>query len=271
MLHRLGEIARARPLIGYFAVGGLLFALSTLVLPYGREAVIIDARTADAVLELGADRLGRDLTPEEQDATLQRHIEEEILVREAHRRGLHLQHSGARQRLLRRMRLELSQGLPEPSRPQLRAYFRTNAARYESGESLTLAHIFFEAGSSQIPPPGDVMDALEAGTDFRTLGDRFWLGPVLQRVPEDRLAGALGPDFAARVFDLEQGVWAGPIESARGTHYVLVEERHASVVAEFEQVEPTVRMEWTTEKRNEIMGHRMERIRERYEISVEGR
>ena len=130
---RIRGIVSAYPLTAFLAAGGVLYLLSTIVVRYGGETIVIDTRLANGIVNSAADRLGRDLTPDERSEALARHLDEEILVREAHRRGLHLESPGARSRLLRRMRVELSQGLPEPTRAQLRAYYRTNAARYGAG------------------------------------------------------------------------------------------------------------------------------------------
>jgi hypothetical protein len=124
MLQRLRQFSQARPLLSFVLAGGVLFLLSSAVFEYGRETIVIDAPTVSGMLEARADRLGRDLTPEEEDEALQAYIDEEILLREAYRRGIHLTNARARYRLLRRMRLELGAGIPEPSRAQLRAYYR---------------------------------------------------------------------------------------------------------------------------------------------------
>ena len=269
MLQRLRELAYATPLSGFLVLGGLLYALAMTFLPLGRERFVIDVRTIDGVLESRADRVGRDLTAEERDAAVQDHIDEEILLREAHRRGIHLRHSPSRSRLIRRMRLELTRGLPTPSRAQLRAYYRTNAARYQTGESVTFTHAFFSSDSPARPDTDDVLRALNAGADGTTIGERFWLGHVLERVDRDRLAVGLGDDFASSVFALPPERWSGPIESSRGVHFVMVLERHAPRVVEFDIVEPTVMADWMVDKRDDVTDRRMGRIRDRYRVRVD--
>lgn len=251
--------------------GVVLFALARPLLPLPGEPIVVEARTLDDILEREADGLGRDLTPDERDARIQRHVDEEILLREAYRRGLHQASAPVRARLLRRMRLALSEGIPQPSRSQLRAYFNTNSARYRTPESVTFAHVFYERGASTLPEdPGAPVHALARGDDFSALGDAFWLGPVLGPIAQERLAATLGPEFAEAVFRLPVGEWRGPMESSRGTHYVAVVERHEPTIPPFESVEALVEQEWLTERRADLVERRLSRMRARYRIEYEG-
>ena len=135
---RLSHILRhTLPLLGPLLAGSALFLALGPLLPSSRELIEVDARTIEALVEERADRLGRELIPSERDATVRAHVDQEILVREAYRQGFHLRDPGVRARLLRRMRLALSEGTPEPSRSQLRAYFSSNSARYTRSANLS--------------------------------------------------------------------------------------------------------------------------------------
>lgn len=253
-------------------LGGGLYAALYPFLPLNRDLIQVNARTVQTLVEQREDMLARELAPEEWDRVIQEHVDEEILVHEAYRRGLHMQEGNARARLLRRMRLALSEGIPQPSRSQLRAYYATNSARYQTGESVSFAHVFWARGSDNLPTdPAAPLDALVAGADFTTMGERFWLGPILEQVPGDRLAAALGSEFAEHVFDLDPDIWAGPIESSQGTHYVRVLERHPPSIPDFEIVEERVAFDWLNEKRSDLMDRRMSRMYSGYRIEVEGR
>ncbi len=111
-------------------LGGFLFALITLLLPPPRGKIVVDARTVQSVVERRADLLGRDLSPEERAEAIQDHIDEEILVREAYRRGLDRSSGSVRARLLRRMRLAINTEVLPPTPAQVRAFYSANADRY---------------------------------------------------------------------------------------------------------------------------------------------
>ena len=271
MLDRLTQLWTRAPVFGSLALGWILFLLGTLVLPGSRERVVIDARTVQTVLERRADRLGRELSSEEREAAMQAYVDEELLVREAYRRGLHLTNGSVRRRLLGKMRLGMNAEVPQPTFAQLRAYFNANNERYQIPEAVTLAHVFYAPGQPEAPDRPSPLEAMAAGADFETLGDRFWLGPVLARITRGRLAGALGVEFAEETFAVTPGIWAGPLESSRGTHYVYVVERHQPSLPELETVEDYVRLDWLNERRAEVAERKLERMMARYRVDVEGR
>ena len=119
-----------QPFLACLAVGATAWVVSALVLPAPRERIVVDARTVQSVVERRADFLGRDLTPEERDEAIEARIDEEILLREAYRRGLHLSNGRVRARLLRRMRQAINTEVLPPTPAQVRAYYSANRARY---------------------------------------------------------------------------------------------------------------------------------------------
>ena len=120
---------RREPLLSFAATGGVLFFILAPNLPWGRETIRIDARTAAAIVERRANLEGRELSEEERDRAIEDYVREEILVREAYRNGWHLQNGRVRQRLLLAMRTALSEDVPAASTAELRAYYQANADR----------------------------------------------------------------------------------------------------------------------------------------------
>ena len=218
MLDRLKNLWTQGPVLCSLALGGALFLLFAWILPEPKEPVVIDVRTVQSVLKRRADRLGRELSPEDREEAIQDYVDEELLVREAYRRAFHLTNGSVRRRLLGKMRLGMNAEVPQPTFAQLRAYFNANSDRYQIPEAVTLAHVFFERGRPEPIDEPALLEALRTGVDFSTLGDRFWLGPVLARITQERLASNLGVEFADAVFGLAPGAWVGPLESSRGTH-----------------------------------------------------
>ncbi len=258
---------RREPFLSFSIVGGLAFLVLSPHLASNKEIIVIDARTRDSVIERRTNLEGRELTSEERDQAIADYLRDEMLVREAHRNGWHLENGRVRQRLVLAMRTALNEDVPEPSLAQLRAFFRATADRYRVPPSVTMAHVFFEVDSSH--DPQRVLASLREGRDFRDMGDPFWLGAKFLRMTETRLAGALGESFAASVFALSPGSWSGPIASNRGLHYVRVETRHDPELPPFEVAEPHVRLDWDNTRRAEIYERKMERMREDYVIHVE--
>ncbi len=267
MVKRLNTLWTDRPLGGFLLIGGLLFGLRVLLLPGPREEIVIDARTADRVVEARADLYARDLTGDEREDAIRDHADEEILLREAHRRGLHLTSGQARARLVRKMRTGLNAEVPAPTFSQLRAYYAANSERYRVPESATVVHVFYAADrlvGGSTPSP---LDSLAAGRDFRSLGDRFWLGPVVSGT-EEQLAGAFGPELAGQVFEMTPGTWEGPLRSGRGIHYVALVERYPPSIRALETIQDQVEFDWLNERRIEVTDRKLERMRAGYEVEV---
>jgi len=257
------------PFLSFSIFGGLMFLLLLPYLASNKETIVIDARTRDSVIERRTNLEGRELTSDERDQAIADHLRDEMLVREAHRNGWHLENGRVRQRLVLAMRTALNEDVPEPSLAQLRAFFQATADRYRVAPSVSLAHVFFEAGSSH--DPQQVLASLRDGRDFREMGDASRLGAQVVRVTETRLAGALGESFAANVFALAPGSWSGPLDSSLGRHYVRVETRHDGELPTFEVAEPHLRLDWDRTRRAEIYERKMERMREDYAVHMETR
>jgi hypothetical protein len=231
--------------------------------------ISLDSRTIDAVIEGRTATEARELTAREREQAIEDHVREEILLREAYRHGWHLEDGHVRQRLVLAMRSALLEDLPEPSLAQLRAFYQANAERYRTPMAVTFSHVFFADHSLRTADAASVLRSLNDGADPRRMGDEFWLGSTMVRQTRHQLAGALGASFADDVFALDHGKWAGPFASNRGTHFVMLLERHPETRPELDAVERFVRVDWATQRHEEIRERKMNRIRERYTIRRE--
>jgi len=119
-----GRLRRAS-LLHFVALGAALYVILD-VLAAPREEIVIAVGPAVAVREAA---LGRALSAEERAALLDRIVQEEVLVREAFRLGLH---TGGRiqKRLADKMIVLLQDDVPAPDEAELRALFDANLARY---------------------------------------------------------------------------------------------------------------------------------------------
>jgi hypothetical protein len=262
---------RREPLLSYAIGGGLVFLLLSPYLPSGKQTIVLDSRTIDAVLERRTAVEARELTEEEREQAIEEHVREEILLREAYRHGWHLEDGRVRQRLVLAMRSALLEDLPEPSLAQLRAFYQANAERYRTPVAVTFSHVFFANDSPPTADASSVLRSLNEGADPRGMGDEFWLGSTLVRQTRHQLAGALGTSFADEVFALEHGKWAGPFASNRGKHFVRLLSLYPETLPEFDAVERFVRVDWLTQRHEEIRERKMSRIRERYTVRGAGR
>ena len=124
-IKRIGEFVRHEPLVHFIALAGLLFLASALWSGGVREAIRVDKATQDFLIKQRSDLLLRPLTLEEEQQVVEDFVEEEILVREAKKRGLE-NSSRIRRLMVQNMRFLLSGDLAKPTQSELRSFFEKN-------------------------------------------------------------------------------------------------------------------------------------------------
>lgn len=258
------------PLVWFALLGGAMGLAWVLLAPADVEAIRIEPETLRALEKNQEDLLGRPLTDEERQKTHEGFIDDEILLREALRRGLQWSDGRVRQRLTRIMRASMTEMVPDPSVAQLQAHFRDNIDKYTTPETVTLEHVFFPWGEdiSEKELAG-VLERLRGGASPEGFGRSLVaVGRRMPRQTRSDLVRVLGPEFADQIQELSTGEWQGPVESTRGVHLVRIVDRHPPEVATFERVESYLRQEWIMTRTRELQQERIDEIRERYRIEV---
>jgi hypothetical protein len=263
---------RREPLAQFALAGGLLFALSTVRSnPLTREHIVV---SADVVRQLVADReqlLGRPISPDERRALVARYVDDEILVREAHARGLDRDDGAVRRRLLEVMRFVTGEEPPEPTAAELRQFLHQHEAMYRTPPTISFSHVFLRAadeGGTAVAMT--ILGHLRGGADFRSVGDGFWLGRVLDRYPVNGLEQLLGAEFTRALAAMPLHQWSGPIVSMHGLHLVRVDGRFASELPPFTELASTLRTDWLGAQREALLARKLEPLRKRYRVDIAG-
>ena len=260
--------AGRRAILTLFALAFL--AILVLQIERGRQERI--APSPELLGDLEEERrelLGRPLRDDERRRLLEEWVDQEVLVREAYRRGLDQGDGVIRHRLVEKMRLVLAEKPGEPGDETLRAFYRENEARYRTPARASFDHVFVgKADESARERLEAWLPALRSGADFRPMGDRFWLGPSLKGVTPAELGRALGDEFARVVFALKPGEWSGPLASVRGLHLVRVAERRDPERASFEDVMRTVREDWFETQERAALECSLRELKKRYRIET---
>jgi parvulin-like peptidyl-prolyl isomerase len=269
-------------MLHFLALGACLFALVRLVdgqraSPELAPLEISSERVAALRRDL-AGRLGRAPDSAELAAALEVEVADELLLREARRRGLARRDpvvrarlvenmrflSGeaepdalyaealaigldrndlvVRRRLIQRMRHRLEQEARtvEPDEAELRAHYERSRERFRAEPAARLSHVFFDPARRGARAEADAGAALATGEPGP--GDPFLAPRDLPWLARRGLATWFGEAFAGSVFELPVGAWSGPLRSAHGLHLVRVHERRAAEVAPFEEVREQVRL-----------------------------
>lgn len=264
----LWTFVRREPLVHFTILAALLFLANAIWSGAGREVIRVDRTTQDILVQQRSDLLLRPLTPDEEEEVIASYVEDEVLWREARRRGLD-QTARIRQQIVRGMRLLLLDDLPRPSEAELHTFFEEEKARFELPPALTLDHVFF-GDSERVPET--TLAALRSGADPLTLGEfNVNLGPTIPPAGQQQLVQLFGPDGARKILAIDDDTWHGPILSPRGAHFVRVAERRPARVSSFEEVAPYLEGEWAMAKRREVLDREFDVMRQNYRIIIEER
>ena len=262
----VARFIRREPLVHFLGLAALLFAANALLSGDAREIITLDVATREFLIEQRQFLLLRDLTDDEKSQAIQDYIDEEILVREARKRGLE-NNSRIRTLLIQNMRFFIASEIPDPTDEELRAYFDDNIERFESGPSISYEHAFF---SDPDTVPADALELLRAGADHRSIGDTNSLTASLARADQKQIVATFGPELAPQILGIDDDQWQGPFTSMHGVHFLRASERHPTARSTYESAAGWLEQEWVMQKRNEILEREMAIMRENYRIEVPG-
>jgi PPIC-type PPIASE domain len=252
--------------VHFLALAALLFAAYALLEPPGENRIVIDRAAIDRVVAEQETVLARPLSEEERTAAIQSLIDQEVLLREAYRRGLD-QDAVVQRHLVQKMRLVLGEDQAEPTEAELRAFLESNRERYRTPPTVTLREVFY---ADPRAVPADLLERLRAGAEPDDIGDGpDMLGPTPTRYGLRDLIGPMGPEVARRIFELPAGAWDGPFASDRGVHFVRVLERHPAGLPPFEEIAGSLRQDWFFARQEEAVAARLRELRAGYRIVVE--
>lgn len=263
---RLWDTVRREPLVHFLGLAALLFAVQAVFFDDGKEVITIDYATQEFLIKQQEDLLLRPLTEEEKAEAVESFIEDEILVREARRKGLG-NSSRIRRLLIQNMRFFAASELPQPSDDDLRAWFDANIERFESAPAITYDHVFFAEPESV---PADILDRLAKTSDPSTLSDSNIFGSKLIKMDQPMIARSFGPEEAPKVLAIKEAGWHGPFNTPQGTHFLRIAEHHPPSRPDFEQARKWLEQDWMVSKQREIMDQELSKLRQNYRTEILG-
>ena len=193
--------------------------------------------------------------------------EGELLAR-AFELGMHRSDTVVQRRLIDRMQALIrarvrGRGV---SPETLFAYYADSAERWREPELFDFTHVYVSRdkhGDEARTRAEALLAELRAdalGPEAGVLrGDPFLSGHRLRGASPQRIATRLGPTFLAGPAPLAEapiGEWAGPFDSAFGSHVVWIHDREPSRIPALDEVEDRVREDFFESKsREEIRAH----------------
>ena len=273
-----------QPLVHFVVVGGLLaFAFQWMSDDGPRDAETTIRISATDVSRLSAGwtaRMNRAPTQEELDGLVNAQVREVALHREALSMGLDQNEPVIRrvlvQKLERLVKDLIELGL-SPTDQDLQQYYAEHGERYRPDSLITFVHVFVDPdrrGDRTLADADEILSELrsrervpEAIEEF---GDPFMLQSYYPEKDEQRISSLFGGGFARSVFELEKGLWHGPVLSGYGTHLVYVDALAEFPVPPLDDVRDRVTQDWVDDNRRRITDDYFANLLAGYEVVVEG-
>ncbi len=298
-----------QPLLHFLMLGALFFGARQWWTAAPDTSLLTIEISAGDVQRLRADWL-RDTArvPSEAQlyASLQRHVDEEILLREALAAGLDIKDKVARERLIANMRFAFPEsrktddellrdarelglnvrdivvrrrlvqlmemrivGQADVTEQDLRSYVAAHPERYANRPRYAFRQVFINMDA--VPRDAErraqtLLEQLRKGSDVNAPGDPFLLGADFAPQSSAELDRAFGAGFGQALAALPPGAWAGPLRSAYGLHLVRIERVERGAPADFASVSARAAYALLAERERTVLREELTRLRQRYRI-----
>lgn len=265
MLERL-KAWLTEPLFSFALLGTVVFLLFDR-LTVDTETVTVPAPTVAAFEQGFMLQRGRAPDAGELEQAMAGFRREEVLFREAVRRGLHFEDGVVRNLLVDRMSFVFA-GVPEaPTEADLLAFYADNIDRYRGDRRVSFSHRFF----ATLPDDPDALLAALRGGEEVAGEANFWLADEVIDYPLQLLGNTLGPDTALAVVEMEPGHWEGPFRSALGQHFLRLESLRPRSPMPYHSVRDQVRRDWEWEQRMAAIDREIAALPTRYHFREQQR
>ena len=265
------------PLVVFLLLGASVFAVDRWLDDAGAGRVVtVTEEQLGAIRERWAAQWGRPPTGRELEGLIDEAVREEILYREAQRRGLDRGDAIIRRRLAQKMTFLLEDSAAAPSTGtaatgDIETYYADHAERYREPRRTTFRHVFLsrERRGDPARDAAALLRELRAGgSAWRQLGDAFPLLREYADRTDQEIAELFGGGFAMALPALAAGTWQGPVESAHGLHLVEVIGRAEPRLPALDEVRERVAEDLLESRRRDRHEAALQTLRERYEIRM---
>ena len=222
------------------------------------------------------------LTPEVASAMLDQFTEEIILSEYAAAHGVEVpadkiaaavrNEAGAtvieKRDEMRREKLlaSLASETPEPSMPEIQAYYDQHQGDFRSGEEVRVRQILVHDEALA----NDIVKQLRGGAAFEELSSRHSSAPNAKRGGEIGFVsrGELPKMFEDEIFKLKPGQVSDPIQTDSSFHIFRVDERRAPGTLDAESAAPLIRVRIKEDALRDRMAQLVARSRQEMQIDV---
>jgi len=269
------------PLLHFFLIGVAIFALYYETDDkddrIDNRSIVVTRGKISSIEENFKRVWSRNPTEKELDGLIQDYIEEEVLYREALALGLDKNDTVIRRRLRQKMEFLNDEILQqaEPSDQILLDYYAKNKNLFTKDPVVSFTHIYLNPekhGANlnlEITKLLDLLEGKEGRVETDQYGDSILLENSYERSTSSVIAGLFGKTFADQVLKVPSGKWVGPIHSSYGVHVVFLKEKIDQSTPGFEEIREDVMDKWFLDQTKETKGGVIDKIIERYDVTIE--
>jgi hypothetical protein len=262
------------PLLHFFILGGLLFALFAWRNDDAMRApdeIVVDARRIEALNAQFERVWRRPPTPDEATGLIENWIREEVLYREGLALGLDRDDPVLRRLVAQKVEFISEEMLnTPPTEDELRAWYQENADVYRVEPRFSFRQAYFDPSRRGDMPEaavGAILQALKEGD--APVGDATLLPEMLEDASLADVRRTFGPLFAESLADLPVGTWTGPVASSYGLHLVRIDERQDARLPAFDEVRAAVERDFGAHRTERLKDAFYETLRDRYTVTIE--
>ncbi|MBW4935261.1 peptidyl-prolyl cis-trans isomerase [Marinobacter sp. F4206] len=211
----------------------------------------------------------RSPTHQELQHLVDKHVQEEILVREALAMGLDSGDAVIRQRLRQKMEFILDGAVASlvPSEQTLRDFYRANPERFATRPRVGFQQVFLGPAVEKAAVAAALKE-LEGGRPPSEVGQATLLAPEIRASAATTVDSNFGAGFFGQLVTLPPDTWAGPVESAYGQHLVKVTETITGTLPEFEAIREQVEEAWRRDASERLSKEQLLAMKSDYDISL---
>jgi hypothetical protein len=260
------------PLVHFLLLGAAIFGLYALLddsPPTASKDVIIvsedDARRLAAEFEATWRRPPK---VEELTAIIGASIREEVYVREALALGLDGDDAVIRSRLRLKMEFLMGSGAEvlAPDDATLQAHLDANRDRFTDAPLVAFEQIMLEDGTN--PQAATTLLArLQQGEDPAAFGRPTLLPSAISPSSPGQVDNTFGPGFFQALAGFPAGIWAGPVTSSFGTHFVRVTRQIEARTPPLAEIRGAVEQDWRSSFAAALSEDRFQALLSRYQIT----
>ncbi|TCJ39762.1 peptidyl-prolyl cis-trans isomerase [Parafrankia sp. BMG5.11] len=215
-----------------------------------------------------ADVTGRPPTQAELDTLISRRVREEVLYREALRRGLDKGDPVMRKRLAQKMDAIAASaaGTGTIDDATLNGWLQAHPDRFAQEMKLTFDQLYFTSRSRAVV----ARTLLEGGANWTRVGDAISLPAHFNGASRQTVSDELDQEFAHALEGLAPGdAWHGPVEGALGWHLVRLTAKQPGVIPPLAAIRSRVEDDWRAAMGRRQQDESYRALRDDYRIRID--